>query len=259
MKRNITLLAAVAAVLSLCACTTRAEATAAPAAALAGDDVRTYTIDVDRVEAVRVDWVADVVWTQGERTEVRVETKPDIYEQAKITCDNGVLVVAKKDNGQTTNDNNLGRDKRQCIIYVTSPRLERVEIRGVSGFRTDGPVQLEKMTCRLLGVAHVTMDNARIDDLRIDVGGVGNLDLTVTCGKQADFSVNGVCNGNVAMDGKACKVATNGVSNLTFNVDCRTLDVTHNGLGDLKVKGLADKVKIGGEGISSVDTSDLNR
>lgn len=53
-------------------------------------------------------------------------------------------------------------------------------------------------------------------------------------------------------------IKCNGAAKINMDVDCLSVTASVNGSGSIELSGTADKIDIGGSGISRIDTSRLN-
>ena len=87
--------------------------------------------------------------------------------------------------------------------------------------------------------------------------GADNCELAIKA-KNVDFNISGsgVINGKFKGDGMSIKC--NGAAKVNMDVDCLSVTASVNGTGNIALSGTADKIDIGGSGISRIDTSRLN-
>ena len=87
--------------------------------------------------------------------------------------------------------------------------------------------------------------------------GADNCELAIKA-KNVDFNISGsgVINGKFKGDGMSIKC--NGAAKVNMDVDCLSVTASVNGSGNIALSGTADKIDIGGSGISRIDTSRLN-
>mgnify|MGYP001755189698 FL=1 len=76
--------------------------------------------------------------------------------------------------------------------------------------------------------------------------------------KNVDFYIDGSGKINGKFKGDVMSIKCNGAAKVNMDVDCLSVTASVNGTGNIALSGTADKIDIGGSGISRIDTSRLN-
>lgn len=76
--------------------------------------------------------------------------------------------------------------------------------------------------------------------------------------QNVDFYIDGSGKINGKFKGDVMSIKCNGAAKVNMDVDCLSVTASVNGTGNIALSGTADKIDIGGSGISRIDTSRLN-
>lgn len=170
--------------------------------------VVTETRTLSEFNSISFEGVGNILLTQGSPQSVLIETHQDILEIIETEVKNEELKI----------------EMRRCIdgtadkidFHITIPEIKTLNLDGVGNI--------------------IAQNNLNLDDLDIDLMGVGNIILK---GATDNLNVNSSGVGNIlAFDlvAKSCEVRLTGVGNVQVNVTDE-LDVTISGSGNVSYRG----------------------
>lgn len=165
--------------------------------AWAGDgDVRvTRQQKVAAFYAIDITAVGEIYFTQGDSYSLTIEGKEKQVNNITANVSGGMLAIGFKDKRKIC-DNNDG-----VTIRLTAPGLDEIIFRGVGSFYCGEALQLDgDLRIDVQGVGEVNMDDLHCRNLRLTLQGVGNATVKVDC-DYVDASLSGM--GNVTLKGRA--------------------------------------------------------
>lgn len=197
---------------------------------------------------VEVSGPYDVFLTQGEDYKVRIEGDENLLEYVEVEQHGDILEVSSKDGF------NL-RPRNDIKVYVTAPRMEKLEIAGSGSIISESRIRgSNKMNITIAGSGHVKLAEVDAPKIRGEIGGSGSITLKGTT-KTFNAEVAGsgeihafellseTTNINIAGSGDAEVFAS------------KKLDVTIAGVGDVKYRGnpAVTQSKAGAGSVRKVD------
>ena len=171
-------------------------------------NIVTKDVAVQSFNELSVNGVFNVLLTQGDKEQVKIEADDNLQEYFQVKNDGSKLVVEMK------KDINFNTEKG-LKVYIT--------------FKT-----LKNMLLKTIGNVSST-ESLNFDDLTIGSEGVGSVDLKLTA-QNIDISNKGV--GNIKLDGKASKatIKNNGVGSIRAgDFVVQTMKIDNSGVGSAVV------------------------
>ncbi len=230
--------------------------------------VRTY--DLKDFNAIECNGVAHVEYKQGNTYSVTARSTQEMLDKTKITCSSNKLVIDQKSLKM--------KNQSPVFIEISSPDLNKVDISGVSTFKTSSIVTTGKFDIDMSGVGNIEFDSIRCSNCGIDVSGAGKfyglinatdkveVDAGGAVKSEIDINANELvldCSGAVKMtvgfSGRKADVDCSGVSQINISVDCEELKAENSGVSSLTIKGVAENTNILSSGVSTIDTKELNK
>ena len=140
----------------------------------------------------------------------------DIHEhlayQFNITGEaEGIFYVEVKDGKlYIETDSKKKRNQKGTKIYLTAPDLDELSFDGVGSFRCEKTLKVDDIRIDVDGVGSVEMEDLKCETLRLSVDGVGKTDVHVTC-RDLRADLDGV--GKVVLSGSAdhARISKDGV------------------------------------------------
>lgn len=206
---------------------------------------------LNNMSSINVSGISNIVFTQGSVYKMEVEGTRDYVDNTITSVSNGVLSVSQKKGFKSKN----GKGKK-LTVYITAPTLEKLNIGGVSNF------DAEKLSCpsdlkiEISGVGNVDIGNLKSADVRCKLSGTGNMNLGKVNCTDLKLNLSGVSNVNVAkVDCDYLSVKISGTGNAGLNVNANTVDASMSGVGHLSLRGKAKDVNVSKSGMGVVNNS----
>lgn len=171
-----------------------------------------------------------VIVTAGSGFSVRTEGDTDALKYIRLTVDNGVLKVERRErNGW------WGSGGRPVTVRVTMPALSRVWITGSGDIAAD-KVESKEFAARLDGSGGLKVSDMASNSVRLTLNGSGHMDLGGTAGEfAAALTGSGGINAG-ALKARTADIAVNGSGEIVAHADSNAkLIVT--GSGHAQVSG----------------------
>ena len=191
----------------------------------------------------------DVYYTQGDTLSIRLEGDTASTRHTIVTGDGKTLTISAANDGDLTT-----KLKYQMKVYVTSPALTEVSIKGSGNFIAERGISAEKLSMHIAGSGDIKMKGIKADDFSIDIAGSGDAYASGIDAKKAYFSIAG--SGGVTMDGiKADKftgsIAGSGDIKAT-HADIGKASCSIAGSGDIDIQGSVKETEESVAGSGSV-------
>ena len=189
--------------------------------------ITSKTFNVSTFEAIESNSVANIHFFQGTSTSLRAEGYKDLIDRLNVNVRNGKLIIEMPKN--TFKNNNLKNKKLD--IYISSPTLNLIEMKGVGNFLFEKAFNSPKLEIVSDGVGNLKADNLNCGHIFIRSHGVGNIDLA---GKAKNMTISSDGVGNIKakkLVAQHASVNLSGVGNVAFNCS-ESMDVELSGVGN---------------------------
>lgn len=218
--------------------------------------VKAYSFD-----SVSADIVGDIYFKQSDTLGIRIEGPKEEVERINVEFKENALVLSTEKK-LSSFLNGIGQNDG-VKIYISSPNLVAVNIKGVTDFHAN-KVDTDNMLIDLSGVGGAYIDNLVCDNFDTKVKGTGDVDVKnleaitakiflqgtgdvkASCHKVKDtvLSLQGTGDIDVKMD-KCGKVNANlqGTGDITIKGDVYILEKSEHGTGDIDTDELLVKAK----------------
>ncbi len=221
------------------------------------DETKVFSVkDFNRIES---SVYASIVYHVSDTTEVKVVTSKRQLDRLKIETQDGVLYIGYKDS-----DNNGGRiainnRNRGIKIYISSPRMEGVELAGCGDFKTKDTITAEFFTASMSGSGEIDINGIKSKTLKAHISGSGDMKLGCVETTETSMSVAGSGSieaeeANVSMTN--IQIAGSGDVDMDMK-DCGSAIVHIAGPGDVKLRGTLDELSKSVAGSGNINTKDL--
>ena len=202
-------------------------------------------LDLRDFTAIEAELGADIFIRQADTFSVVVEGSEQGVERMKARVKDGKLLITKQYNWQFWNE------FEKIRIYITAPTLEELVFSGAGNVSLQGKWTGQKLNILLEGAHNVTANDVDIEELKIKLDGVGNLQIGGKAQKARLF-LNGT--GNIdAYDLKIqnARCVVNGIGRLECYVsDELVADVS--GMGSILYQGDPKNVRSSVSGLGKV-------
>ncbi len=225
------------------------------------DDKLNETLNVKYVrnfEKIQVDAPVDVYYTQGDSLSARIEAYGDAKtSDVKLEYEGDRLVIS------SDGKNNFGLFnviKSSTIkLYVTSPDIIEVYVRGTGGFYADH-IDTDNMNLKLDGTGDIDVKHLVCDVVSSELKGTGDISVNYLQALSSDIKLKGTGNIDVNETGvKKTVVALEGTGDIDVNFnDCGSLDTFLRGTGDITLSGDVNDYKEQLQGTGDINKEGLH-
>ena len=182
-----------------------------------GKIVKQY-LKVGKFISVRIEGSPTVKFVQGNKHEVIVQGTKEYVDKIKTVVEGNKLVVGLKSNISFNIFNNRS-DRKNLVIYVTSPDLVGVELAGSGDVDFEGNVICDDLMVELNGSGDVDFKNVDAITSSLKLIGSGDIDV-----KQKNV--------------ERTKIQLIGSGDIKVGLDkCRDVESSIAGSGDVTLKG----------------------
>ena len=136
----------------------------------------------------------DVYYTRGDTLSIRLEGDTASTRHTIVTGDGKTLTISAANDGDLTT-----KLKYQMKVYVTSPALTEVSIKGSGNFIAERGISAEKLSMHIAGSGDIKVKGVKADDFSIDIAGSGDAYASGINAKKTYTSIAG--SGGITMDG----------------------------------------------------------
>lgn len=197
----------------------------------------------------------DIVYTQGNRLSVKVVGKAKEVARVTTTVSGNILRVSYASGSRMFNFSS-GDDVK---VYVTSPDLVGVTLRGSGDFESKGKIDSDNLVVEITGSGDADMKYVICDNFTVNLRGSGDVEVdylrcaTSTIGLRGsgdiEITQDRVNNTNIQLYGSGdIKVKTK---------RCGVINAYLYGSGDIKLSGSAHHLNKKVHGSGSINTSQL--
>lgn len=148
--------------------------------------------------SIYMEGIGTIYYTQSDTTSVRATGPQKLLDRMTIKNENGKLIIDFNEEKGKNNKSNLK-------IYLASPQLEEVKIKGVSNFKAENGWSTENVNLSMEGVGNMQIKNLRCKNLETSLHGVGNMNINVNC-ENINAHLEGI--GNMTLSGKTKSINT---------------------------------------------------
>ena len=195
--------------------------------------------------SIEAELAADIYINQADTFSFVIEGSEQAIERMKMRVKDGKLLISKQYNWQFWNE------FEKIRIYITAPMLDDLVFSGVGNVHLEGKWVGQKLNILLEGAHNVSAHNIDIDELKVRLDGVGNLEIGGKANKARLF-LNGT--GNIDaydLTIQNARCAVNGIGRLECYVSDELIaDVS--GMGSVLYRGEPKNVRSSVNGMGKV-------
>jgi hypothetical protein len=186
-------------------------------------DVVTQSRDLEAFDGIRVESVANIHIRIGDIQQVEVEAEDNIIDLVDLEVRRGRLIVSMDE------DHNINTDEG-IHITNTMPKLRDLDLQGVGSIDAVG-LDEDEITIDIGGVGSVELEGS-VDKLDLDVGGVGDVDLRDLVAQDARVRHKGVGQVRVHAENDL-DIRVSGVGSVRYYGTPKNLTKSEDGLGSI--------------------------
>lgn len=152
---------------------------------------------VHAFSSIKVTSVATIYFIQSNTYSLKIAGGEKEVKTTTATVKNDCLIVGFKEGGKQRRSHDEG-----VTIYLSAPNLKKMEFTGVGSFNCNESLKLNHVKFQIKGVGKVNVKTLTCKSLKVDLQGVGEVDIHVAC-EYLSASIDGL--GNVTLSGTARK------------------------------------------------------
>lgn len=199
------------------------------------NELKSLMEQVSPFERIEVIGSPTVYYVQGDSVSVRAEGPEDAMSRLRLSSREGVLVIEPRDKLIDFGSDGIGK----VTVYVSSPDLIGVSLKGSGDFKCEGPLDTDTLTLSLVGSGDIHLRSLVCDYVQAELVGSGDIKLKQTATKWARFSLVGSGDMEARFD------------------RCRQVSCELRGSGDMELRGTVDRLTQQVSGSGDIDTSKL--
>lgn len=231
------------------------------------------TCKVEYFSKIESTAIVDIVYTQGNSTSARIEGNKQLVDRVVLKNVGSKLVVGLKGNNISFSGD------MDVKVYVSSPDLTDVTLRGSGDFETNSNIDTDnlmlylagsgdaklrnvicdKFNCRIDGSGDMEAQNIDTKLSQVSINGSGDLKLNVANASSARFVIAG--SGDIRTKLSNCSSVTclvNGSGDVSADLnDCGYVTCQTNGSGDITLRGTAKELRQSANGSGDIHSSGL--
>lgn len=181
-----------------------------------------------------LDGALDVEFSQASRGGVAIKGRKSIVENVKVKVKNQTLYFSLDDKDWFRVDHSEKAD-----IYVSSPDLISVVMRGAGDFEAKNLLDTDTLNVELNGAGNIDFDRIVCDEAYLIVKGAGNLEVDKLTANRTKIAMLGVGNADVEFKNAG-------------HVDCLL-----SGVGNIDLEGTVKSLSKNVRGTGNIDTTEL--
>lgn len=181
-----------------------------------------------------LDGALDVEFSQASRGGVAVKGRKSIVDNVKAKVKNQTLYLSLYEKDWFRVDRSEKAD-----IYVSSPDLISVVMRGAGDFETKNLLDTDTLNVELNGAGNIDFDRIVCDEAYLVVKGAGNLEVDKLTANRTKIAMLGVGNADVEFKNAG-------------HVDCLL-----SGVGNIDLEGTVKSLSKNVRGTGNIDTTEL--
>lgn len=181
-----------------------------------------------------LDGALDVEFSQASRGGVAVKGRKSIVENVKVKVKNQTLYLSLDEKDWFRVDHSEKAD-----IYVSSPDLISVVMRGAGDFEAKNLLDTDTLNVELNGAGNIDFDRIVCDEAYLIVKGAGNLEVDKLTANRTKIAMLGVGNADVEF------------------VNAGHVDCLLSGVGNIDLEGTVKSLSKNVRGTGNIDTTEL--
>lgn len=183
---------------------------------------------------VVLDGALDVEFSQASRGGVAIKGRKSIVDNVRVKVKNQTLYLSLDEKDWFRVDHSEKAD-----IYVSSPDLISVVMRGAGDFEAKNLLDTDTLNVELNGAGNIDFDRIVCDEAYLIVKGAGNLEVDKLTANRTKIAMLGVGNADVEFKNAG-------------HVDCLL-----SGVGNIDLEGTVKSLSNNVRGTGNIDTTEL--
>jgi hypothetical protein len=210
----------------------------------------TKTIEVSKIDAIDLKGSMNIIVTQGNNQEIKIETDDNILQYVEYKVVNSKIVFNIKDNKPYT-----GISATKLNIYLTLEQLKEIKNYGSGDFTINNLIIKESLKIENNGSGDFKGNNFTGEKIEINNSGSGNF---IFQGKINNLEISNFGSGNINtfnLNSDIINVNNSGSGNLKVYAE-KEISLKNNGSGNIEYKGNAFLKSLNSSGSGKVKKND---
>ena len=216
----------------------------------------TRVVKARSFDSISANFVGDIYFTQSDTLGIRIVGPQDEVERINVEFKDGSLLLSTEK--KFTSFLNIMGSNNGVKIYISSPNLVAVNVRGVTDFHAN-KIDTDNMLIDLSGVGESYIDTLICNNFDTQVKGTGDVEVKSLEAITAKVFLKGT--GDVKV---SCHKVQNtvlslqGTGDIEANMDnCGKVNANLQGTGDITIKGNVTALEKSEHGTGDIDTDNL--
>lgn len=183
---------------------------------------------------VVVDGVVDVSFRQNVTPAVSIKGRRNVALNVVARIDGETLMI-----GLSTKDLLRFDRSEKAQVYISSPDLIGVVMKGAGSFTSHGEVDTDTLNVQLLGAGDIEFESVICDKADFNIRGAGNIDVDKLTSQATEISLLGVGKAEIDfVNSGDVSCILKGVGNIELEGDVRSLQTSKQGTGKIDTDDL---------------------
>lgn len=215
-----------------------------------GDTCDKTIIEGGEFNAIDINGIADIVYTQSDTVKVVARGYEKAIEYYKVKVDDGTLFV--------NTDNGVGNIP-SITILVYAPNINDISVNGTGDIDIDNDIKIEgTFSADINGTGDINAKKIQCSNFKLDINGTGDADIKkLSCSNKASISISGTGDFSSNIKAKSIEASSNGTGDIDITVECDDLNTVASGTGDIEIKGQCKTFRKSESGLASIDSRSL--
>jgi hypothetical protein len=187
-------------------------------------DFETRSYDLKDFDGIRINGVFEIEVTAGEDYSIEVEAEDNLFDYIIVETKRGELILDIDDDVEIETDEKM-------LVMISMPALVEIDGNGVYELRATG-IDNEKTEIYSQGVGSIELAG-RTEDLRVEAGGVGEVDLRDLVAQNADVRVEGIGDVYVFVE-QDLRARVSGLGDIVYAGNPESVDDHVDGFGSIE-------------------------
>lgn len=185
-------------------------------------ETKTEKRSLDGFDKVLLEIPSEVTIEKGNEFDLEIKAYSNLLPYIETYVENSALHIRYKNSAHIRNDN--------ARIYITLPQLSAIESYGSGSIACDGTFNSTQLDAVIRGSGNITLGNALIEEMKVDISGSGSFKGFTSISRQADIFINGSGNAEISVMDKM-STTINGSGNIYYKGDPIAIENNIRGSG----------------------------
>lgn len=196
--------------------------------------VVTKSYNLSDFNEIDLDGIGNIHIAQGKAYSVKVSAPEGAFKHINLERDGHTLSFYLDERGGTKSFSfgaKSGKQLDNVDVYITLPDLKSIDQSGVVNVEIAQPMKVDELSLDVSGVGNTKINGLIANKFTADISGVGNVLVKQLTAKASSFDVSGVGSVNVEYHNSGnSKVEASGVGSVKLSGTLRELDVNNDNI-----------------------------